>query len=56
MFIVIGILFFLAWLATFFFFVIGHILTYIFLFLAIIFIIVHFVLMFRRRSAGRTEL
>ena len=56
MFIVIGILFFLAWLATFFFFVIGHIFTYIFLFLAILFIVLHFVRMFRRRSAGRTQI
>ena len=56
MFIVIGILFFLAWLASFFFFFIAHIFTYLFLLLAIAFIIVHFILMFRRRIAGRSQL
>ncbi len=56
MFIIIGILFFLAWLASFFFFVIGHIAAYTLLFLAIISIIVHFILMYRRRSAGRSQL
>ena len=56
MFVVIGILFFLAWLASFFFFVIGHLLAYALLFLAIIFIIVHFILRFRRRIAGRSQL
>ncbi len=56
MFIVIGILFFLAWLASFFFFVIGHVFVYLFLFLAIISIVIHFILMFRRRSIGRSQI
>lgn len=56
MFLIIGILLFLAWLASFFFYVIGHIATYTLLFLAIIAIIIHFVLMYRRRSADRTQL
>jgi hypothetical protein len=56
MFLVIGILFFLAWLATFFFFTIGHVFTYIFLFVWIISIIIHFVLLYRRRSSGRDQL
>ncbi len=49
-FLVIGIIFFLAWLASFFFFTIAHIATYVLLFLAIISIIIHFILMYRRRS------
>ena len=56
MFIVIGILFFLAWLASFFFFVIGHIATYTLLFLAILSIVIHFILVSRRRSAGKETL
>lgn len=55
-FLIIGIIFFLAWLASFFFFVIGHIATYTLLFLAIISVIVHFILMYRKRSTGRTQL
>ncbi|MEO6828368.1 MAG: hypothetical protein ABI164_01055 [Acidobacteriaceae bacterium] len=54
-FLIIGIIFFLAWLASFFFFVIGHIATYTLLFLAIISIIVHFILRYCRRSAERTQ-
>lgn len=50
MFVVIGILFFLAWLASFFFFTIGHIFTYALLFLAILFIVIHFIMVYRRRS------
>ena len=55
MFIVIGILFLLAWIAAFFFFAIAHIIAFIFLFLAIIFLIAHFIAMYRRRSAGRSQ-
>jgi hypothetical protein len=56
MFLAIGILFFLAWLATFYLSYVGHIFTYIFLFLWIIFIIIHFVLLYRRRGRRGSEL
>lgn len=55
MFLVVGILFFLAWLAAFFFFAIAHVITYIFLLIAIILIIIHFILAFRRRTRGKDE-
>lgn len=56
MFLVIGILFFLAWLASYFVLYIGHIFTYAFLIIAIILIILHFVMMFRRRGQGKSEI
>jgi hypothetical protein len=56
MFLIVGILFFLAWLAHFYFAYIGAIFTYIFLFIGIILIIVHFVLLYRRRGRRGNEL
>lgn len=55
MFIVIGILLFLAWIAACFFWAIGHLLTWALFLLAILFIIIHFILAFRRRSTGKDE-
>lgn len=50
MFVVIGIILFLAWLASYFFYTVGYAVTYALLFLAILSIIIHFVLAYRRRS------
>lgn len=53
MFLWIGILLFLAWLAAFFFFHIALVIVYVLLGLAILAIIAHFIQMFRLRGAGR---
>jgi hypothetical protein len=51
MFIVIGILFFVAWLASYFF-LISRYITYGLLVLAGVFIVIHFVMQARQRSKG----
>lgn len=55
MFIVIAILFFVAWLASYFF-MISRSVTYVLLILAGVSIVIHFVLMSRRRAKGETQL
>jgi hypothetical protein len=54
MYIVIGILFFVAWLASYFF-LISRFITYSLLFLAGVFIVIHFVMQARRRSKGEPQ-
>jgi len=54
MLVVIGILFFVAWLASYFF-LISRFITYGLLILAGIFIVIHFVMQARRRSKGELQ-